>query len=64
MIGVNKVTLNQAAMVKALQQWVDTTFSEGHRQTVTAVEADKGAVYGDNSFVITLGDADRPGPRP
>lgn len=65
MKGNNKITLNQATMVEAMQLWVDSNFQEGKAPTVDCVEYDHdGGMSGAKVFVVNFSDKDRPGPTP
>lgn len=60
MTGNNELRLNKATMIRAVQEWIDRTFTEGNRATVADVTA-SGAKY-DEMFTVMLTDQDRPGP--
>ena len=59
LIGNNKLTLNQATMVAAVQHYFDTVvFAEGKSPKVTQVEKESKG-YGQDEFAVAVEEKQR-----
>lgn len=52
MKGENKIQMNQATMVEAVQMYLNSQFAEGKAPTVVSVDANKSAYSGDTFDVV------------
>lgn len=57
MRGGKEATINQAALVEAVQQWLDTQYKEGMSPRVIKVERAPGQ-YQDDEFRLTFAQPD------
>ena len=60
LIGANKLTLNQATMVAAVQHYFDTVlFADGRSPKVTQVEKESKG-YGPDEFAVSVEEKQQP----
>lgn len=59
MTGNNEMRLNEATMIQALQQWLDSKMPHGAPK-VTSVKKESGSTYEPNIFTVGLTSEEKP----